>query len=338
MTAKVLNQAEIRRLVHLNVPLARLLESLDVLIVVHSLRFADTLKHILNTGHHSLKTAEVHVGAVSQLIENLVSILLNLILDVHLSTLLVLLFTGEGVVKSEVIGVTRLGILELIIVKEGVAVGNAEEEPGLALVYVSDGSVLEEETTDEATEGGNSGSGGNHDVIGGRVGLGHKHDLTCGSGHHDITSGGGVAKEVRADALLGRIVGLEFGAPVRGATDAETAGLARHIIAVTRGGDGVQTDGVGLAVLLAGARGDDTPGLALDVGEVTVVVHNDVARLASGLGPDNTLGRHDLSGEGGLVFVGVDLDLRVVVVRGVLKEVLLQVEGGSVTNGRYKDM
>ena len=76
--------------------------------------------------------------------------------------------------------------------------------------------------------------------------------------------------------------------------------------------------------------GDNTPGLSLDVGEVTIVVDDDVACLSGGLGSNNTLGGDDLSGEGGLVLVGVDLDLGVVVVGGVFKEVLLQVEGSSV--------
>ena len=60
------------------------------------------------------------------------------------------------------------------------------------------------------------------------------------------------------------------------------------------------------------------------------MIDDDVACLSGGLGSNNTLGGDDLSSEGGLVLVGVDLDLGVVVVGGVFKEVLLQVEGGSV--------
>ena len=87
---------------------------------------------------------------------------------------------------------------------------------------------------------------------------------------------------------------------------------------------------MGLSILLTNTWGDNTPGLSLDVGEVTIVVDDDVACFSGSLGSDDTLGRNDLSGEGGLVFVGVDLDLGVVVVGGVFKEVLLDVKGGSV--------
>ena len=311
-------------------PLLGLLESLDPLIVVNSLLLADTGKHVLDSRHHSLQSAEVHVGTILQLCEDLSGVLLNLVLDVHLSAILVLLLTAEGVVNSEVVGVTGLGILELVIVQKGVAVGNTKEEPGLTLVDLGGGGLLHEKTTDESTEGSNTGSCGNHDIISGGVLLGHEHDLTGGTGHHDLGTGLGVAKEVGADSLLGGIVFLELGAPVSGTTDAKGSGLAGHVISVPGRGDGVKTDCVGLSILLAVARGHDTPGLALDVGEVTLVVDDDVASLAGGLWAHDALGGDNLSGEGGLVLEGVDLDGGVVMVRSVLKEVLSQVEVGSV--------
>jgi len=40
---------------------------------------------------------------------------------------------------------------------------------------------------------------------------------------------------------------------------------------------------VGLSILLAVAWGDDTPGLTLNVREVTLVVDDDVASLTGGL-------------------------------------------------------
>jgi len=47
----------------------------------------------------------------------------------------------------------------------------------------------------------------------------------------------GVTEEVGADALLGRVLGLELGAPVRGPTDTKGGGLALHVVAVAGGGD-----------------------------------------------------------------------------------------------------
>jgi hypothetical protein len=70
--------------------------------------------------------------------------------------------------------------------------------------------------------------------------------------------------------------------------------------------------------------------LALPVGEVTVVVDDDVACFSGGLGSDDTFGGDDLSSEGGLVFVGVGDNGGLVVVGGGLEEVLLEVQRGSV--------
>ena len=310
-------------------PLLVVLQSLDPLLIIDSLRFANLRQHILNSGHHALQSAEVHVRAILQLVEYFIGILLDFILDVHFATLLVVLFTAECVVKTEVVGEACLGILEFVIVKESVGVGNTKEEPGLALVDTGGRGVLEEETTDESTEGSNSGTGGNHDVIGVGILLGHKHDLAGGSGHGNFGARGGIAKEVGANAFLGWVVSLEFGAPVGGTTDAETAGLSGHVITITGGGDRVKTDGMGLSILLTNTRWDNTPGLSLHVGEISIVIDDDVASLTSGLRSDDALGGDDLSGEGGLVFVGVYLEVGDIVVGGELKEILLQVEGGS---------
>jgi hypothetical protein len=87
---------------------------------------------------------------------------------------------------------------------------------------------------------------------------------------------------------------------------------------------------VWLAILFTVTRGENTPGLSLNVREITLVINNNVASFTSGLWTDNTLGGNDLSSEGCLVLVGVYLDLGMVMVRGVLKEVLLQVERSSV--------
>jgi hypothetical protein len=140
----------------------------------------------------------------------------------------------------------------------------------------------------------------------------------------------GVAKEVRADTLLGRIVSLELRAPVGGTTDTEGSSLPGHVITITRRGDGVKTDRVGLSVLFTDTWGYDTPRLTLPVGEVTVVVDNDVASLTRGLGSDNTLGGDDLASEGRLVLVHIDRDSGLIIVRFGLKKVLLSIQRSAV--------
>ena len=108
-------------------PLLLGLEALEPLIIGDALALADTLEHVLNTGHHTLETTEVDVSTGVKLVEDLVSVLLNLVLNVHLSTVLVLLLTGKSVVEAEVVGVGLLGGLELVIVEEGIAVGDTKE-------------------------------------------------------------------------------------------------------------------------------------------------------------------------------------------------------------------
>mmetsp|Transcript_20560 Transcript_20560/g.31201 ORF Transcript_20560/g.31201 Transcript_20560/m.31201 type:complete len:217 (-) Transcript_20560:388-1038(-) len=214
-------------------PLLGLLESLDPFIVVNSLGLTHAGKHVLNSRHHSLKSAEVHVSTSLKLAEDLISVLLNLILDVHLASLLVLLLTREGIVQTEVLRETSLGILELVIVKEGVAVGNSKEQPRLTLVHIGSRSLLHKEPTHKSTEGSNSSSSRNHDVISGGVLLRHEHDLTRGSSHLHLVTWSSVAEEVGADTLLRWIISLELRAPVGGTTDAKGSSGAGHIISVT---------------------------------------------------------------------------------------------------------
>ena len=134
--------------------------------------------------------------------------------------------------------------------------------------------------------------------------------------------GGGCSARgcVRGAHLLRRVKVLQLRAPVLCALHAERGGGAGHVVAVARRGDRVEADGVRLAILRVGARGNDAVRLALPVGHLALVVHDDVARLASGRRADDALDRDDLGGEGRLVLVGVDRDGRLVPVRVSLEE------------------
>ena len=308
-------------LVDLNVPLLLLLQALDPLIVVNALAGSNFLEHILDSRHHTLKTAEVDVGSVLQLGEDLIGVFLNLVLDVHLSSLLVGLFTRKGVVDSKVLRESTLGLLEFVVVKEGIAVSNSQEQPSFSLVGLGGRGVLVEKTTDESTVRGDTSSGGNHDVVGGRVLLRHEHNLSGRSGHLNFIARLGVTEEVGADTLLGWVLSLELRAPVGGTTDAQRSSLTSHVVSVSRRGDGVKTNVVGLSVLL-GARRNDTPGLSLPVREVTLVVNDDVASLTSSLWSNNTLGGDNLSSERSLVLVNIDRDVGLVIVRLGFQEIL----------------
>merc|ERR1719487_3117154 len=110
------------------------------------------------------------------------------------------------------------------------------------------------------------------------------------------------------------IVSLQFWAPVGGTADTQGGGLAGHVITIAGGGNGVQANVVWLAVLWVGSGRNNTVGLALPVWDLALVVHDDVAGLASCLGTNNTLHAGDLGGARALVFVGVHWNGALVVV------------------------
>jgi len=313
------------------VPLLLLLQTLEPFVVVKSLIGSNSLEHVLDSWHHSLQTAEVDVSTVVELGKDLISVFLNLVLDVHLSSLLVLLFTAEGVVDAEVLGVLLLGFLEFVIVQESIAVSDTKEQPSLALVGAGGRGVFGKETTDESSVRSNTSTGSNHDKVSLGIFFRHEHDLSSGTSHADFVTRLGVAKEVGADTLLGRIIGLEFRAPVGGTADAEGTSLSRHVVTISGRSDRVKADRVGLSVLFTDTRRDYTPRLALPVREVTIMVDDDMASLTSGLGSDDSLGRDNLSSERCLVFVNIDRDSRLVIVRLGLKKILLSSNSSAAT-------
>jgi len=80
---------------------------------------------------------------------------------------------------------------------------------------------------------------------------------------------------------------------------------------------------VWLAILLAGAWRDDTPGLSLPVWEIALVVNDNVTSLTSSLWSDDALSGNNLSDERSLVLVYIDRNLRLIPERASLQEVLL---------------
>merc|ERR1719440_2599688 len=176
---------------------------------------------------------------------------------------------------------------------------------------------------DKSTVRGNASASGDHNVVRVRLLLGHKHYFAGGAGHFYLLAGRGVAEEVRADALLRRVLLAHVGVPVRRAADTQRRRLAGHVVAVARRRDGVEAHRVRLAVLRVRARRDDAVGLALPVGHVALVVEDDVARLARRLGADDALAGDDLGRVGALVLEGVHGDRGLVPVGRGLEEVLL---------------
>lgn len=93
----------------------------------------------------------IHVGALLQALEDLVGVLLDLVLDIHLATFLVVLLSGKSIVKSEVVGELLLDLLPVFVVEEGIGVGHAEEQPRHALEGRGSGGLLHEQAANECS-------------------------------------------------------------------------------------------------------------------------------------------------------------------------------------------
>lgn len=304
-------------------PLPLLLPVLELLAPVDSLLGADALEHLQDARHHSLESTEVDVSTLVQPGEDVVGVLLHLVLNVHLATPLVQRsFTGESIVKLELVWVSLKDVLPLVVVQEGILVGNTKEQPGSALVSLGGRGVLHEESSQERSVRSNTSSGGDHDKVGLRVLLRHKHDLARRTSDHDLVTRLGVAEVVGADTLLGRVLSLELRAPVDSAANTEGSSGALHVITVTGGGDRVETVSVWLSVLRVDARRDDAVALAFPVWHLALVIDHDVASLTGSLGSDDSLHRHNLADVGLLGLEELERNVGLVPVRLGLQEVL----------------
>ena len=94
----IITPANYQTLVNLHVPLLVLLELRQLLLPALPSLLRHLLEGVLNPRHHSLQTTEVDVSTTIQKLENLIAVLLDLVLDVHLATALVLLLPAEGFV------------------------------------------------------------------------------------------------------------------------------------------------------------------------------------------------------------------------------------------------
>mmetsp|Transcript_45079 Transcript_45079/g.134563 ORF Transcript_45079/g.134563 Transcript_45079/m.134563 type:complete len:343 (-) Transcript_45079:34-1062(-) len=289
-----------------------MLQALNELVVLHALLLAHALQHLLDAWHHALEATEVHVAArVAQQVKDLVGILLNLVLDVHLATALVLLpLAGQSVVQAEVLGAGGSDLLQLVIVQLAIRVRSTHEQPEQASELVV-WHIFKEQAAPERAERRNASAGGSHDNGGVGV-LRQQQHLAGGAGHHDLRARGSVAQEVGADTLLGWVIGLHLRVPVGGTAHAQRRGVAVERVTVAGRRDGVQAHAMGhlLATRVhLRTRGDDAVGLALPEGDLAVGLDDNVAGLACGLGAHNALDRLNAGLERSLVVVRVERHL-----------------------------
>jgi hypothetical protein len=109
------------------VPLALLFPVLQLLSPDDAFLGGYLLEHGENTRHHALKSAEVHVCSFVHSVEHLISVLLDLVLDVHLAALLVHGLTGEGIIQAEVVGELGKSLLPVGIIEQILLAGDTKE-------------------------------------------------------------------------------------------------------------------------------------------------------------------------------------------------------------------
>src|SRR5574337_706362 len=71
---------------------------------------------VLNSRHHPLQSTEVYVSPAIQEFKDFVAVLLNLVLDIHFSSTLVLLLPAKSSVVAEVIWIVLKILAEFIVI------------------------------------------------------------------------------------------------------------------------------------------------------------------------------------------------------------------------------
>mmetsp|Transcript_44221 Transcript_44221/g.68927 ORF Transcript_44221/g.68927 Transcript_44221/m.68927 type:complete len:273 (-) Transcript_44221:421-1239(-) len=268
-------------------PLTILFEFLSELVVVNAFGSRNLLQHVLDSRHHTFKPAKINVSSLVQSIKNLICVLLDAVLDVHLSTVLIRLLSGQGHVVPELVWVRRLNGFPIVIVQERICIRNAEEEPSQALEVLRIRCLLDEHALDERSHRSDTCACGNHDNVGFWLVLGQQHDLATWSCELHHVARLGIAKVVRAHTFLGRILRLQLRTPICCTSHAQRRGFASHVITISGRSNRIQSDLVGLAILRVHARWDDTIRLAFNVRHVATMVNDNVASLASCFGPND---------------------------------------------------
>mmetsp|Transcript_99021 Transcript_99021/g.319296 ORF Transcript_99021/g.319296 Transcript_99021/m.319296 type:complete len:370 (-) Transcript_99021:227-1336(-) len=275
------------------------LQLLDEVGPLHTVLSSTLLEALLEAALHALQTAHVHVrlGALEALPE-LLGIVHGPVLHPHLAVdlvLLALLLRGDGVVVAELVGVRGLHGLPLAVIEQGVGEGHTQEEPRHALELAL-GALVMEEAPEEGAEGRHARARGKHDDV--RIVLLREQHLgTHGPGDEHVLPRFQVTDVAGADTAVHqfRIWELRVGswlhvgvlAPahavnLQDALHAQGHGVGGLVVARRGGGDGVEPNLRRLLTLLVRPRGNDADGLALDVGHLLVVAHDDVASLPVG--------------------------------------------------------
>mmetsp|Transcript_30678 Transcript_30678/g.83076 ORF Transcript_30678/g.83076 Transcript_30678/m.83076 type:complete len:263 (-) Transcript_30678:640-1428(-) len=161
---------------------------------------------LLHAALHALEAAHVDVRVVLlHELPELVCVLGHLRLDVHLLPGRVLLLAGDRVVVAELVRVLGRVLLVLVVVEQGLGVGNPHEDPGDALelpraVRGRTRGVVEEQAQVGA-HGRDAGAGGEHDDVGLWV-LRQQHLRARGASDEHVVADAHVADVVGADAAV----------------------------------------------------------------------------------------------------------------------------------------
>merc|ERR1719327_530073 len=197
-------------LVHLYVVAVLLLHGFGKLLPVNTGLFCDWAKALGHATLHALEAAHVHVGLlVLHQFPQVISVFCHLRLNVHLLSGSILVLARNSVVKLELARVLLLVLDVLVVVEQGLGVGNAHKHPCKTLELASAicgfaGLVMEQQPAVGA-HWGDAGAGGKHDDVGLRV-LWKKHFRTSWASDKHIIAYGHVANMIGADTTVHLVV------------------------------------------------------------------------------------------------------------------------------------
>nr|GLL30104.1 Os02g0103850 [Ipomoea trifida] len=118
----------------------------------------------MNSRHHSLQPTEIDVRSFIQQFEDLITVFLDFVLNIHLASSLVLLLPAKSTIVPEIIWIIILEMFgELLIVQKTVLVGHPKEEPSKA-IELECWDRFHKHTAKVPSEGSHTSASCNHNV------------------------------------------------------------------------------------------------------------------------------------------------------------------------------
>src|SRR6476469_2734478 len=117
-------------LISFNVPTVLFLQLFLIGSPVNAVLASRGRHALINSAFHTLQTADISVSIrLLNQFPQLVCVLLNPVLNVHLAAVSILLLAADGISQAEIIGELALQLFQLFLIKNVGSVSNSKEQP-----------------------------------------------------------------------------------------------------------------------------------------------------------------------------------------------------------------